>query len=236
MRSNHQEPLLPGGSSSDAAYTTPPHTRSRKNEVLGGDRSSSKDGGQQQWGELLRLLPIFIMSGVQQGFQFCEFPAKVLAPKLGAAGISFVMITFGVVNCVASMAWGRLVKSCKFAQLLILSSILLSCAVYIWLAAFPLTDYGWGAGAAGMLVLIDAAFNTQITMLMGSLESPAISERGFALWRGTQSLFTGIVFLAGPSVALVPEFSALAVLSGATAAYCSFLLLRNGGKGLESSA
>lgn len=147
---------------------------------------------------LLLLLPLLVYSGLQQAFIWGDFTGNIVTPALGISLVGGVMAAFGAADAGCSLIAGRLSTGLSSISIIIFSGAAAQLLVLLRL----MFQQSYGSDLSGYLNLFglaiiwglgDAAFNTQISALLGIL-FPDNTEAAFAQWKIWQSVATAVVF------------------------------------------
>lgn len=156
--------------------------------------------------KMLLLLPLLVYSGLQQAFIWGDFTECIVTPALGLSLIGGVMAAYGAADAGFSLVAGRLSAGKSSISTLIFFGAVAQLLVLVWLVLKQsyesnLEGYLSLFGLAIIWGLGDAAFNTQISALLGILY-PNDTEAAFAQWKIWQSAATSVVFFITSSTVL----------------------------------
>lgn len=163
---------------------------------------------------MLLFILLLVYTGLQQAFIWGDFTRDIVTPALGISWVGGVMAVYGMAGAVASLLVGRYPTSLTsittitctgaFVQLLVIVRLLFKQSY---------AEEGWEGfvtffGIAVLWGIGDAAFNTQISSLLGTLY-PYDTEAAFAQWKIWQSAATSAAFFASPHSSLTVKLYVL---------------------------
>lgn len=156
--------------------------------------------------KMLLLLPLLVYSGLQQAFIWGDFTEYIVTPVLGVSLIGGVMAAFGAADAMFSLLAGRLSSGISSISNLVYLGAVAQLLVLVWIYIKQSYENDWGGylslfGQALLWGLGDAAFNTQISALMGILFLDD-TEAAFAQWKIWQSVATSLIFFINSSTTM----------------------------------
>ncbi|XP_071790994.1 protein unc-93 homolog A-like [Asterias amurensis] len=132
---------------------------------------------------LLLLVPLFIYTGMEQGFFFGDFTKAFITCTSGVHYVGFIMMVFGISDAIFSFTLGRLEKYCGRIIIFTAGGLahlsLILVILFVWNPGEALWDrfliaVVWGFG--------DAVLQTQICSIVGVI-FPENQERAFSCFR-----------------------------------------------------
>ncbi|KAH9161908.1 hypothetical protein LEN26_001206 [Aphanomyces euteiches] len=145
---------------------------------------------------MLILAPVFILSGLEQGFASGEFTSNFIRESLGSSSIGYVMAIYGSTNVVASYAFGRLAD--KFGPLsgvlVGFGSLLTAFCLCYWIPVAK-CDEQWTLmmTIAVLLSFGDASSATLTSVVLGQ-EFPSDPLSAFSVFKVYQSGSTAAAY------------------------------------------
>jgi len=117
---------------------------------------------------VLMLIPITVISGLEEGFMFGDFTKAYVTCSIGIEMVGFVMICFGATCCATSMVLVTVAKQVSILAVMVIGMLLhlgLMCSFLYW--DIERTDYIGLFASAGVWGICDAIWQTQIVAFYG---------------------------------------------------------------------
>jgi len=119
---------------------------------------------------VLMLIPITVISGLEEGFMFGDFTQAYVTCSVGIEMVGFVMICFGATCCATSMVLVTVAKQVSTLVVMVtglLLHLLLMFSFLFW--DIGPTDYIGLFASAGVWGICDAIWQTQIVAFYGTI-------------------------------------------------------------------
>ncbi len=153
--------------------------------------------------QVLVMIPLFIATGINQGYLFSTITGDVITPSLGKEWIGYVMATSAAVDAFGSFALGRISDSYGRTPVLLLGGLFnIAPMIAILILGVPGNAYALCFGAAICLGISDAVWMTMCCAMIPELVPKAQVTDTFALFTTYRSFMTAAFSLLGPFIPL----------------------------------